>query len=120
MRPNTGSKQIIAKALSAIMILMAVYMASFFLVRQTVILDYLAIDSHGNGTCITAHYFSQDQRFNRASYYLYYPLHSLMGGDARAIMQAAESSDQWQENTIVYVKDLKILKRQGAVGFEDE
>jgi hypothetical protein len=116
MHPPQRTKRTATRVLVAVIPVIAVYLASFALARRLVVLDYLAIDSHRQGTSLLAYYFSKSQSVNSIMFYFYKSLHSMIGCDERTIEEAGRGKPI-PLNTPVYVKDLGILKKQGATGF---
>src|SRR3954451_25393151 len=84
------------------------YLLSFFLVRKTVILDYLSIDSNIRGRHVLAHYFSGNQNVNSLMYYFYYPIHMSLG-DNESLLDVLESDRYFRPHRPLYVRNMDKL-----------
>ena len=115
-QPGRGRRQVIAWKVLAIFVGVSVYLTSFALTRKTVIMDYLAINSSGRGTSLIVHYFSESRRLNHLLYYLFYPIHSALGGSDERVIARAERKENVPHNTAVYVRDLDSLRGGAVIG----
>jgi hypothetical protein len=78
-------------------------------------MDYLAINSSGRGTSLIVHYFSESRRLNHLLYYLFYPIHSALGGSDERVIARAERKENVPHNTAVYVRDLDSLRGRAVI-----
>lgn len=113
MRPHRLTIRLSARAKIAAIAIFAFYVASFAVVRKTVVLDFIAVDSEGKGSSVTVYYFSSLQGVNSLLYWIYCPLHAMAGRDVQAIEQAARDRNASIFSS-VYVRDLETLKHWGG------
>jgi hypothetical protein len=102
----------------AVAMLATAYGAGFLLIRKAIGVDYFGIDSRRRGTSLIVYYFSKDQRTNDVLYYLYYPLHWVLGRGDERVMDQVEREERVPHNTPIYVRDLSYLRARELVGFE--
>ena len=92
-----------------VIIVMFIYITSFFITRRAIVLDFISIDSNGSGTSLVIYYFSESQKTNAALFYLYYPIHILLGHGDEQLINRAEKKLAVPHNSTVYVRDLRAL-----------
>jgi hypothetical protein len=109
--------RVIARNIIAIILIVFAYIILFYVTRKTVVLDFLSIDSRGRKTSLIVHYFSKNQNINDTLFYLFYPVHAIVGrGDERVIEQA-EGKEELPHNSSVYVRNLDALTSRQIAGF---